>query len=198
MTARPLTLEDFGAFAGPVPVEMVDSDRLEAEKLESFDKGYAAGWEDAAAATEQAAAEGAAAGLARLQDLAFTYHEARAHVLRSVLPLLEALADRVVPQILRQTLGARLVEIVERAAIDAATAEVELLVAPGEGEEINAALDGRVNFPIVVREEDSLAPGLLHLRLDATEREFDFTGFENKLREAIAALDAELEETSHG
>ncbi len=190
MTARPLKLEDFGLHSGPAPVETVDGERLEAEKLASFDKGYAAGWEDATAAAERARAEGAEAALAQLQDLSFTYHEARAHVLRSVLPLIEAVADKVVPTVLRETLGARLAELVEAHAEEAATAEVEILTAPGEAAALREALDGRAGFPVAVREEEGLDPGLHHVRLGRVERELDLAGLERGLRDALGALEA--------
>ncbi len=195
MNAHPFVLEDFGAFAGPVPVETVDGERLEAEKLEAFDKGFAAGWEDATAACEQAASESAEAALARLQDLSFTFHEARAHVLRSVLPLARAIAAQVVPKTLHATLGARLTEIMEKTVAEAATAEVELLVAPGESAGIEAALAGRVSFPVTVREEAGLATGTVHLRVGRSETEIDLAGFERTLTEALSALDTELEES---
>lgn len=199
MNAHPLALEDFGSFAGPVPVEMVDAGRLEAEKLEAFDKGYAAGWEDSTAACEQANAESAEAALARLQDFSFTFHEARGQVLRSLLPLVEAITSRVVPATLHATLGVRLTELVEKSVTDAAGAEIELLAAPGEGARLEAALTGRVSFPVAVREEESLGAGLVHLRVGRSEHEIDLAGFETRLREALAALDTALEETArHG
>lgn len=199
MNAQPLALEDFGAFAGPIPVEKVDADRLEAEKLEAFDKGYAAGWEDSTAACEQANAESAEAALARLQDFSFTFHEARAQVLRSLLPLVEAITSRLVPATLQATLGARLTELVEKSVTEAAGTEVELLTAPGERDRLEAALVGRVSFPLAVREEESLAAGLVHVRVGRSEHEIDLTGFETRLGEALAALDTALEETaSHG
>jgi hypothetical protein len=199
MNANPLALEDFGVFAGPVPIETVSADRLEAEKLGAFDKGYAAGWEDASAACEQAHAEGADAALARLQDVSFTFHEARAQILRSFLPLVEAITSRVVPAALQATLGARLTELVETTVADATTAEVRLLAAPGEGRRLESALAGRVSFPVAVREDESLAAGLVHLRVGQSEHEIDLAGFESRLSEALAALDTALDETSrHG
>lgn len=194
MTARPLILEDFGLHAGPAPVETVDGERLEAEKLAAFDKGYAAGWEDATAASERAQAECSDAALARLQDLSFTYHEARAHVLRSVLPLIRAVADKVVPTLLRETLGVRLAELVQAHAEEAVWSEVEILAAPGEAEALRAALEGRVGFPLVVREEESLAPGLHHVRLGRVERELDLSGLERGLLDALDAIEAESKE----
>ncbi len=199
MNAHPFVLEDFGNFAGPIPVETVDGERLEAEKLEAFDKGYAAGWEDATAACEQAASESAEAALARLQDLSFTFHEARAHVLRSILPLVEAITAQVVPKTLHATLGTRLTEIVEKTVADAATAEVELLAAPGESAGLETAIAERLTFPVTIREEESLAPGKVQLRVGRSETEIDLTGFQHTLTEALSALDTELEESvRHG
>ncbi len=194
MSARPLILEDFGHSSGPVPVETVDGERLEAEKLAAYDKGHAAGWAEATAAAERARADDTDAALARLQDLTFTYHEARAHVLRSLLPLIGAVADRIVPTVLRETLGARLTEMVETLAADASSAEIEIRVAPDAADPLRRALEGRVHFPLVVREDAGLDAGLHHVRLGRIERELDLAGLERGLADALAALDTQSKE----
>ncbi len=200
MSAHPFVLDDFGPGADPAPAaEPADGARLEAERLAAFEAGHAAGLEAARAEAERTAAQGAEAALARLNELSFTYHEARGHVLRSVMPLIGAVADRIVPRTLRATLGVRLTEMVEAAAAEAGASEVEILVAPGEAEPLREALAGRVTFPLAVREEPGLAPGLHHVRLGERERELDLTGLERELSDALSALDTATQEMmTHG
>ena len=202
MSVRPLILEEFSLEApepAPMPTEVVDGERLEAERLEAYDKGYAAGWEDATSAAETLRAEQGQALDVRLEELAFTFHEARAHVMRALHPLLEAMVHSAVPKVLHDTLGARLTELVSDMAEEAADAEILVMAAPGEAEGVAAALEGRVRFPVSIHEEDTIASGMLHLRLGSSARELDMTAIETALANALSALDTINEETlSHG
>ena len=200
MTGRPLILEDFASIPLPAaPVEVFDGEKLEAERLEAFDKGYATGWDDATGAAESAAAASAEALDGRLEELAFTFHEARAHVMRGLGPLLDAIVRTAVPKILHETLGARLTELFTEMAEDAADAEIQLLTTPDEANNITAALEGRVRFPISIRGDDTLAAGTLQVRLGAEARELDLGALETALTDALEALDTINQEIlSHG
>lgn len=200
MSGRPLTLENFHFVPAPeIPVEVYDGERLEAERLESFDKGYANGWEAATAAAETAAEERGQTLDNRLDELAFTFHEARAHVMRELGPLLDAIVRSAVPRILHDTLGTRLTELFTEMAEDAAEGEIHILTAPGEADNVTAALDGRARFPVLVRDDETLAPGSLHVRLGTAERALNLDALETSLTDALAALDTLNKETlSHG
>lgn len=200
MSGRPLTLENFNFVPAPeIPVEVYDGERLEAERLESFDKGYTSGWAEASAAAESAAEERGQVLDTRLDELAFTFHEARAHVMRELGPLLDAIVRTAVPRILHDTLGARLNELFTEMAEDAAEAEIQILTAPGEAEGVTAALKDRARFPVSVRDDDSLAPGTLQVRLGASARELNLNALETSLTDALEALDTLNEETlAHG
>ena len=196
MNLRPLILEDFAS--GPIqeiPVEVFDGERLEAERLEAFDKGHAAGWEEATATAESAAAERGQALDSRLEELAFTFHEARAHVMRGLGPLLDAIVRSAVPRILHETLAARLTELFTKFAEDAADAEIQILAPPGEAAGVAATLDGRARFPLSIREDDTLAPGTFHVRLGERARELNLDALETALAGALEALDTINEET---
>ncbi|WP_375262465.1 hypothetical protein [Palleronia sp.] len=197
---RPLILEDFASV--PVveaPVEVYDGERLEAERLEAFDKGYASGWEDATAAAESAAEDRAQALDSRLEELAFTFHEARAHVMRGLHPLLDAIVRSAVPRILHDTLAVRLTELFTDLAEDAADAEIHILTALNEAEGVAEMLEDRVRFPVTIREDATLAPGTFHVRLGECARELDLGAIETALAAALEALDTINEETlSHG
>ena len=70
--------------AGQAETLVLDTGALEDAKLASFESGYSAGWEDAAAAQADDQTR-VSADLARsLQSLTFTYHEARNHVLKAI------------------------------------------------------------------------------------------------------------------
>lgn len=197
--ARPLTLEDFGSFADLAPVRTIDGERLESEKLEAFDKGYAAGWDDATEAAERDALRSGQAVQSRLEDLTFTFHEARAHVMRALMPLMETIASTALPAILRASIGPRLVEMVESLAETAADAPIVILTSPDTRDEVEAALLDHARFPHQVRADPDMPEALIHVRMGEAGQELDLGAVETRLTEALAALDTINKETlAHG
>lgn len=194
-----LALEDFGGFAGLTRVTAVDPERLEAEKLDAFDKGYTAGWDDATEAANRQAESTGHSIRARLEELSFTYHEARAHVMQSLTPLLEAVASTALPELVRQSLGQRLIEVVEDLAGEAADAPVTIHVSPADLDAIEAALAGPSRFPYRVAPDPDLAPDTIHVRLGDSGRLIDTQAAAARLTDALAALDTLNKEIlSHG
>src|SRR5690554_3073622 len=90
--------------AGATP-ERVSKDMLEETRLAAFEQGYKAGWDDSSAAKEGEQRHLRADIARNLQELSFTWNEARAHVLRSVAPLVEQMCTRVVPEVARAAIG---------------------------------------------------------------------------------------------
>lgn len=194
-----LNLEDFGTQEDGFAPALINGTRLEAERLEAFDSGYSAGWEDAVKAAAQEGRTAEEVARARLQDLGFTYHEARAHVMLSMTPLLEAIVAQVLPRIVHDSIGARIVEELGALADQAGDSPIELLVPVGEGGTMRRAVDGLTTLPITVIDEETLPPGHIYLRLGTAERQIDLSGVADRIGEAIAALDTLNKETlSHG
>ena len=112
MTGLAAFLEDFGAArAGGRPsVAVPDEGALEAAKLEGFDGGYRAGWDDAIKAQSDDQSRISSDFAQNLQDLSFTYHEACNQVLNAISPLLEEVVVKLLPAALHQTLGLHLAE----------------------------------------------------------------------------------------
>lgn len=115
MTALTLLLEDFALPAsGAGPGGPADSspgpDALEEARLAGFEAGFRAGWDDATAALGDSDAEARASALAKLQEISFSYHEARAQLLSRIAPTLEAMLARLLPDLVRQTLGPAVLE----------------------------------------------------------------------------------------
>ncbi|QFU10272.1 hypothetical protein PARPLA_00163 [Rhodobacteraceae bacterium THAF1] len=199
MSASPLILEDFGQYTGLVPLAVIDGERLEAEKLATFDKGYTAGWDDATDAYK-AEADGAERALAaRMEELGFTFHEARAHVMSALRPLLSGIVETIVPRVLQETLGHRLEQAMHQLADGQPDPEVLINVCPDDAEQMANCLSAHARFPTRIEADDSLGPGLIHIRLGQSAREIDLSIVEATLNDALAALDTLNEETlSHG
>ena len=196
---RPLRLEDFGTTPQPFVPDTIDGSRLEAERLEAFDKGYAAGWDDAVKASEQETQSAEDAARASLQDLGFTFHEARAHIMLSMTPLLRSIVTHTLPMILRETIGARILEELEAMTTEASDTPVELFVPEGDLPAMEEALQNITTLPVTITEEATLAAGQIYLRLGDTERQIDLDALGQRISDALSALDTlNKEALKHG
>ncbi|MGI3164019.1 ABC transporter ATP-binding protein [Pseudooceanicola sp. 200-1SW] len=191
-------LEDFGrpeAVAAPG----LSEDELETLRLEAFENGYKAGWDDAAKASQEEQAH-IGADLARnLQDLSFTYHEAHSHMLSSVKTLLEEIVGKILPETARDTLGPRVAEQLETLARQRTAPAVEISVAPSNRGVIDGLAEQDFGFPVRVESDDTLSDGQVFLRFGEEETEIDLGEVTDGIRDALAGFFAEQERMeSHG
>ncbi len=152
---------------------VLDTLSLEEAKLSAYDSGYAAGWEDAAAAqTNDQTRIGA--DLARnLQSLGFTYQEARMHVLRALEPLLQEMVGRLLPELARETLAPIVLDVLMPMAERMADAPVTLVLNPRARAAIEALLEQATGMPLTIVEESSLGEGQVYLRMGDAETQID-------------------------
>jgi len=166
--------EDFGAYARGTPISLTDVS-LEEQRLEAFEKGYQAGWDDSVKAQTDDSRHITADFARNLQELSFTYHEAHAAALNSLEPLLRQMVEVVLPQVAQETLGARLVEVLQQLAKSQGTGPVELVTAPANATALQGLLSDDPAMPISIIEEQSLADGQIFIRFGNTEHEIDLT-----------------------
>lgn len=155
---------------------------------ESYESGYKAGWDDslAAQATESDRLTG---DLARnLQDLSFTYHEARSGILSLLTPLLLRLSEGVLPELARATLAPRLAELLNANAERIAGLPVELVIAPDDESRIAPVLDDEFGFPLTLVPDQTLLSGQVLLRFAQSEQQIDEAELVETLRDAITAF----------
>lgn len=179
------------AFDAPSPREAeLAAGAAEEARLEAFEAGYKAGWEDAVAA--EAEAQGRLrADLARnLQALSFTYHEARGHVLRALEPLLRAMAAQVLPLLAREALAPIVVETLRPLAEARAAEPFTIVVAPAARAAVESALALEPGLLFRIVEEPTLGEGQVYLRFDMSEIRVD-------LDAACAAIAAAVDEFFH-
>jgi hypothetical protein len=137
---------------------------LEETRLSAFDKGYAAGWEDATAAltTDRSRME---AELGRnLQALGFTFQEARIHLLRGLKPLLTTMIGRLLPEIARETLCALILEQLMPRAEAALDTPVIILAHPRARPFLDGVLTQAQGLPLKIAEDADLPQGQVFLR----------------------------------
>ena len=183
-----VVLEDFAQ-----PAHVPDSPSqppalTEADRMAAYETGYKAGWDDAAHAQTEDQDRIGAEFARSLQELSFTFHEARAHVIQSMHPLLDQLTARLLPELLHDALGPTILEELRPLIDEAADTPVELLVAPASRAALEPHLANYGSAAIVLREEPSMAEGQAHLRIGKTERQIDLTGALDSIKTAFDAL----------
>ena len=168
-----LKLEVFETDQDGSSTVVLDKMLLEEAKLASYDSGYSAGWEDAAAAQSGDQTK-VSADLARnIQSLGFTYHEARVHVLRALEPLLTEIVNRLLPNLARETLAPVVLDTLMPLAEKLADAPITLVLNPAARPAVEALLDQATGLPLTIVEEPSLSEGQVYLRLGDCETQIN-------------------------
>lgn len=188
MTALQQLLEDFAETTVQVMhvhAQGVDESEVEGQKLEAFENGYRAGWDDAIKAQSDDKTRISSAFGQHLQDLSFTYHEAYGQVMNAMTPLLDELVTAVLPELARATLGQHIVEQLQNMAHEIGTLEVVVAVSPANREAISPLLEGEFSFPIQLVEDDTLADEQADIRFGHTEKQIDLGDLIASVSEAV-------------
>ncbi|WP_417250298.1 flagellar biosynthesis protein [Celeribacter sp.] len=182
---------------GPTAAEMQRA--VEDAKSEGYESGYRAGWDDAVKAEEETRKRIGAELARNLQDLGFTFHEARAHVIRSLEPLFSEMTEKVLPELASQSLGQLVIEELMPVAEKCANTPVEILVCPANLPAIEALVQSNLSLNVHFIEEPSLSDGQVFLRLGTKELKIDLDGAIEKFRSTInAAFTLNKEAMNHG
>jgi flagellar assembly protein FliH len=159
------------AASGQSDTVVLDTVAIEEAKLASYESGYSAGWEDAASAQSEDRSR-VSADLARsLQSLSFTYHEARAHVLKAMEPLLREVVGRLLPVVARDTLAPVVLETLMPLAEELIDAPITLMLNPAARPALEELLEKATGLPLTLSEEPTLGEGQVYLKLGDVERE---------------------------
>lgn len=168
---------------------------LEEEKLEAFERGYQAGWDDSAKAQSDETARVTSDFANNLKELSFTYHEAHNHALKSLKPLIEHIVHAVLPQIAGRSLAAQIAEQVGEIAANG-KGEAVIAVSPANAAAVRALLPENPGFPLVVRADADVGEGQAFLSFAAEERQIDLEEVLAGVNNAVEAFFIELERTT--
>ncbi|MAC81085.1 MAG: ABC transporter ATP-binding protein [Rhodobacteraceae bacterium] len=161
---------------------------LEEQRLAAFEKGYSAGWEDAIAADTQGKAHLSAALTQNLEDAAFSYHEALTQMQASVMPVFEAIAEQLLPGMIRAGLAPQILRALDDIATQAMGRPLVLAIPPGTEQVIAPLLPEIDNVEIILDEDPTLTDGQARLHLDDGGVEIDLTALADEMRKAITAF----------
>lgn len=180
-------LEDYGAFAAGTPVSISDVS-LEEQRLEAFEKGYQAGWDDSAKAQEEGAQKVSADLAQNLHELSFTYQEAYSAMLKSLAPLLQQMVEVVLPRAAHETLGVRLSEMLFELAKEHGNHPVEIATSPADVATIEDMIPAELPMPATVSEDTSVAEGQVYIRIGSTERAIDLSEVLAEIERSVAGF----------
>ena len=188
MPALRLEVFDTASAADGSPQPLVEATAVEEAKVASFEHGYSAGWDDAVAA-QQGDQTRIRADLARnLQSLAFTFQDARSHVLQAIRPLILEMVDRLLPEVAREALAPTVLEALTPLADDLADAPLTLVLNPAVRGQVEDLISQATGLPMVIDEEPSLPEGQVYIRFGPTETKVDLSQVTADIAIAVRAF----------
>ncbi|WP_116598804.1 ABC transporter ATP-binding protein [Primorskyibacter marinus] len=179
-------LEDFGIGAGSAgTIIQMNEDECEAMRLDSFEQGYKAGWDDAIKTQSEDQSRISSDLAQNLQDLSFTYHEAYSQVVEGMAPLLNDMIESLLPTLARDALGLHILELLQDMTLKQPSQSVEIVVAPGNRAAIAPLLNKDFKMPVELTDDPQLAEGQADIRFGQIERRVDLTAVLNNIQEAL-------------
>jgi flagellar assembly protein FliH len=167
--------------------------------LQAFENGYQAGWQDAVAAHDTEKAKISSEFAQNLQDMSFTYQEARSKLLASLKPVAISMIEKLLPGITREALRANLamqVDLILRGSTENA---IELVVSPANLDTVQEFMDHQSGVPFLLKAEPSLADGQVYLKSGQIENCIDIEGMCEKISKALSSfVDHTASGSSHG
>ncbi|MCF8483759.1 MAG: flagellar biosynthesis protein [Rhodobacteraceae bacterium] len=146
---------------------------IEDTRLQAYEGGYTAGWEDAAAAAALDQERITSELANNLQRLAFSFQEARSHVLKSVQPVITHLATQLLPQLAQEVLAPVVLDTVMPLIDELADTPIKVVLNPSARDAVERLLAQAAGLPLLIEEEPTLGEGQVYLRLGDTEHRID-------------------------
>lgn len=189
MTSHAHKYEDFGDQSTFLDDKVSQDGRdVDGEKLQSFDDGYQAGWEDSAKAQSNSIKKISSDFVKNLQDVSFSYHEARSALTQALRPLFQEISNKLLPEIARSSIGAHIVEQLSYMARNKSDQAIEVVVSPTDFEPINRWLGEQISDPFILIAQSDLGEGQVYLRLGSQEREINFGQLIQEIRNSTHSL----------
>lgn len=167
-----------------VPVFLLP-EQVEDIRLNAYERGYGAGWDDGEQQIEATAAAQRDTIARQIEQLNFTYVEAQTHVLRALEPLFESLLSIVLPSAACASVIPLTIEQLLPLVQTAAEAPITLRIASGSQARFEAAFEGLVLPPLSLVETDDLVEGQAELSFETAQSRIDLTHAADAMRQAI-------------
>lgn len=181
--------QEFGsAVPGAEPVSLLNSSEEEEQGLVQYEKGYAAGWEDSLTLQIEEKSRISEALKSNLEDLEFTFAEARVQVLGALAPVFDLLVEQVLPEAMQHSAGARISEVISQLASEAADGPVGLHVAPGQVPVIQPLVKHALGDHLPLTEDETLTDGQVQIVMGGQERLIDPAPVLQQIADALSGF----------
>lgn len=177
--------------------EAVNDEGIEDQKLQSFEEGYQAGWDDAVKAQADATMKISAEFGQNLQDMSFTYQEAFSKLTLSIEPVMIQIVDKLLPAIARQALGAHVIAELRELISQHASQPIEIVVAPENADTVKDLAEQNLTETFKIVEENSLGQGQAFVRIGSEERSIELDSVINGVSEALTAFFHEIQQENN-
>lgn len=176
--------QDFGTLkAAKVGKQSLTIDEIEELKLQAFESGYKAGWEDADGAQSDSLTHVSAELASSLQSASFEYHELRATMNAAVQSIMADVVEKILPAAAQASLGAHIRDFVTGTVREALDKPIEIAVAPASEDAVRAVLSSDLQDPFKLVTSANLSPNQAMLQLGKAETELNL----DKMMAEIAA-----------
>ncbi len=164
------------------------SEALEDQKLQAFEAGYQAGWDDATKAKAEEKDKLTAEFGQNLLDMSFTYQEALSKLTVSLEPTMRQIVEKLLPEIVKTALGAHIFEQVQKLLTTQMGKPVEIVVSPKNVETVKTIVGSKLQEPFKIVGEDSLGDGQAFVRVGEDERQVDLDNLVAEVSKAMTAF----------
>ena len=186
MTDLRFAYEDFSSPLANPQASPSGPELSEDQRLEAYETGFKAGWDDANAAMTDGAAAVETAAIQTLSDLSFTLAEAKAHTLAALRPLMEQLAKNILPGLAQSSLAPLIVEKILAVAQTSMDTELTLRIAPEDRSALEEALKGHNALPLRLIDEATLVSGQANLDLGTIQHQIDLPALSTEIETAVS------------
>ncbi|MBW4974488.1 flagellar biosynthesis protein [Roseovarius mucosus] len=180
-------LNEFGAFTQGKPIAITDVS-LEEERLEAFEKGYQAGWEDCVKSQVDDGRRITADLVQNLQDISFTYEEVHAAIMGAMQQLLQEITQTVLPPISHAMLIPHVTEILQDLLEANGRQPLQIAAGPADLAILRRLSAELPDLACTLTEDPTLASGQVCVRLGESERALDMPDVLLRIEQAISGF----------
>lgn len=180
-------LHDFGALSQGKPVAITDVS-LEEERLEAFEKGYQAGWDDSVKSQVEDGRRITADLVQNLQDIGFTYEEVHGEIMGAMQRLVQQIMQTVLPPLSHAMLVPQVTEILHDLLETNGRQPVQLTAGPADLAILRRLSAEMPDLACTLTEDQTLASGQVLLRLGESERALDMPDVLLRIEHAVSGF----------
>ncbi|MEL6419288.1 MAG: hypothetical protein AAF088_21485, partial [Pseudomonadota bacterium] len=188
LLSRLLTDFSLSAGVGQEGGEFVLNEKVEELRLQSYEDGYQAGWEDAMRAQKDINSHISKDFESGLQEASFAFHEARTALTKTLEHVFVPIIEQLLPSLARNVVAQHVVEQIKGLARDQLDRRIEVVVSASNQPAIKKLLSASLQAPFQLVSDPQLSDGQVFLRVDDEEREVNLDTAIAEIGDAVASF----------